>query len=80
MADDNLTPGIQASLPTGLAEESRAGRMAAWTKEFGKNDALNPWSLECFGESQKYCRPADVPYYLMIWDDRVSDVSAHGTD
>ena len=70
MADDNLTPSIEASLTRGLAEERRAGRMAAWTKEFGKNDALNPWSFERFGESKKHFSPADVQYYLMIWDGR----------
>jgi len=44
--------------------------MAAWTKVFGKNDALNPWSLERFGESERYFSPADVQYYLMTWDGR----------
>lgn len=70
MVGDDLTAGVKASQAKGAVEEKRAAKMAAWTRAFGKNDALNPWSLERFVNSQKHFSPLDVEYYLMTWDGR----------
>ncbi len=36
--------GIKSAETKGPDELSRAGKMAAWTKQHGKNDAKNPYS------------------------------------
>jgi hypothetical protein len=36
--------GIKSAETKGPDELSRAGKMAAWTKEHGKNDGENPYS------------------------------------
>jgi hypothetical protein len=40
------TPGQKAVETKGKIELERAGKMAAWTKKHGKNDAENPHSKQ----------------------------------
>ncbi len=42
------SPGRKAIETKGKIELERAGKMAAWTRQNGKNDAENPYSKENF--------------------------------
>ena len=44
--DSSLTPAQKAVKTKGKIELERAGKMAAWTKKNGKNDAENPYSKQ----------------------------------
>ena len=44
--------------------------MAAWTKAFGKKDALNPWSSIRYAKSRAHFQPLEVDYFLLTWDGR----------
>ena len=57
-------------------DEPRAARMAAWTKSFGKNDGLNPWSSVRYAKSREHFQPLKVDYFLLTWDGRESSLGS----
>ncbi len=73
-------PGAMSSGPFAIApaeEEQRVGRMAAWTKAFGKNDDLNPWSTERYVRSREHFPPLNVDFFLLTWDGRDQSLGSH---
>lgn len=63
-------PEGRAAAISAEEDDTRAGRMAAWTKSFGKNDALNPWSSLRYAKSRAHFQPLKVDYFLLTWDGR----------
>lgn len=74
MNADSRSPGHKASDTKGPEEEKRAGKQMAWTKAYGKNDALNPWSEQRYAESKAHFNPLTAKIYQLIWDGQPSSI------